>query len=487
MTNVLKRLALKGINAAGYTLLRAGEPEAIRAEAVANAEERVARIREEAVANAEERVERIRQEAVANAEERVERIRKEADEDAEMRIGAIRSEAEDDAARRAERNRTEADDHVQVRDASLYPSMVSDIRPIEHITRGCFQDRTEATEASITEYMESEIALGRVFNYFSEYPTQSMLSTNARMAIFGLIRMIKPATVVEIGTYYAGTSEVIARALWENRSGVLHTVDPYGARRCPSILRKWPKELRDRVRYWSENSAAFFERATRDHLQFDMVFVDGNHDFEFALFDLMAAARLLRPGGLIIVDNCEQAGPLSACRSFLRDMPGWEEIGRLASSPDADGPFGAPNTLIADTGFAFLKGPDMVHVGERPVSFGQVRIEKPKVTGFQIKLGAESLAGTLHYRVLLRAFEYGTSVIEELKSTGAVRLASDGQRVVNQWLAEPLRTDFGYLYANAVYTTEVELAWTPDDGNTPLQLTKNPVILPLAGPVGGSA
>jgi hypothetical protein len=51
-----------------------------------------------------------------------------------------------------------------------------------------------------------------------------------------LIRTLRPQAVAEVGTLFAGTTEVMARALWENGSGVIHTADPYGADRCPEII-----------------------------------------------------------------------------------------------------------------------------------------------------------------------------------------------------------------------------------------------------------
>jgi Methyltransferase domain len=37
--------------------------------------------------------------------------------------------------------------------------------------------------------------------------------------------------------------------------------------------------------------------------EFDFAFVDGDHRFESVLFDICFMARLVRPGGLIVVDD----------------------------------------------------------------------------------------------------------------------------------------------------------------------------------------
>lgn len=60
----------------------------------------------------------------------------------------------------------------------------------------------------------------------------------------------------------------------------------------------------------------------------DLILIDGNHDFEFALFDLQMAARLMRPGGIVVMDNAEQSGPFYAAKQFLDRNPAWRELGR---------------------------------------------------------------------------------------------------------------------------------------------------------------
>jgi len=80
--------------------------------------------------------------------------------------------------------------------------------------------------------------------YFANYPRQSLMSDHSRTVLFSLVQMHRPQVVVEIGTLYAGTTEVLARALWENGDGIIYTTDPFGAERCPDIIATWPVELR---------------------------------------------------------------------------------------------------------------------------------------------------------------------------------------------------------------------------------------------------
>ncbi len=64
-----------------------------------------------------------------------------------------------------------------------------------------------------------------------------------------------------------------------------------------------------------------------DSKVFDLVLVDGGHDDQYALFDLQMTARLLKPGGIVIMDNAEQTGPFKAARTFLAENRAWRELG----------------------------------------------------------------------------------------------------------------------------------------------------------------
>src|SRR5262249_10848589 len=56
---------------------------------------------------------------------------------------------------------------------------------------------------------------------------KSLLSPASRALLYAAIRATRPAHVVEIGTFHGGTAEVMARALYDNRHGTLHTVSPH--------------------------------------------------------------------------------------------------------------------------------------------------------------------------------------------------------------------------------------------------------------------
>ena len=77
----------------------------------------------------------------------------------------------------------------------------------------------------------------------------------------------------------------------------------------------------------------------RQHIHPELVFVDGNHDYEFAFFDIACGARTIAPGGFIVVDNIAQPGPFFAARDFLAANPDWRELGTAATDYNRDKAF----------------------------------------------------------------------------------------------------------------------------------------------------
>ena len=108
---------------------------------------------------------------------------------------------------------------------------------------------------------------------------------------------------------------------------------------------------------------------------------NGNHDFEYALFDLQMAAKLLRPGGVIVMDNAEQTGPYQASRTFLARHAAWRELGNAVASYDALNPFDATRASVPGTTFILLQAPDHVagrhapRAVDRFLDLGQERLD----------------------------------------------------------------------------------------------------------------
>jgi predicted O-methyltransferase YrrM len=306
--------------------------------------------------------------------------------------------------------------------------------------------------------------------WFAEDPaSRSQLSPEAQALLFTLARNLKPTHAFEIGTFQAGTSEAICRALQANGTGLLHTTDPFGLAAVPAILLKWPRPLRRHVRFYHLDSMAFFMRMEQMNVRSQLTLIDGRHDYEFAMFDLSMAARTLSPGGLILLDNVSQPGPYLAVTDFLRDNPGWHECGNPGERDQDMLPFDPHRARIHSTDLIALRAPSGFVLGARPVTFGERSFDRQDVRGVELAIAEKSSLGTLSIQCALRGHS-ASRATPGVEVIGATRLDLDGApgRVTARF--EPPLIARGSFYQIAI---EIALVWRGDE---PLRLSGLPTV-----------
>jgi predicted O-methyltransferase YrrM len=295
--------------------------------------------------------------------------------------------------------------------------------------------------------------------FFAESPSsnRALVSVGSQALFYTLLRNMCPEHVVEIGTYRASTTEAMCRALHANGRGLVHTIEPYVAEWVPHIMAQWPDELGDKVRFYPMNSAAFFAECK---LRPDFVFIDGHHDFEFALFDMLATARIISAGGLIVIDNISQPGPFLAARQFCRDNPGWSEIGNCLSSHWQGHPFDPRRSTIATTDFCILRAPRNFSIDTRPIGLPTIHLAELREISI-VPIGEPK--GTLFAQCILRTFSeppYEQTVEREAIIDGGPQLIS---------FEPPIRP----VVEGAPFTVELWLTWV---GTNPLTLATAPAL-----------
>ncbi len=341
-----------------------------------------------------------------------------------------------------------------------------DVRPLERLADYPKTSR-DITMKDIEAWRAAESSL-KTIKYFADYPANSLFNRIAGAFLYHLVRTMRPQTVVEIGSYYVASSEIMARALWENGTGVIHTTDPFGAERCPVIISQWPEPLQKHIKFYPLNSMSFFEHMEAQNMKIDIAFIDGNHDYEYAYFDLLSAAKMVRPGGIIIMDNIEQCGPFWAAVEFMRANPEWRELGNSIASFSPSRPFDYAR-FLGEASCAVLQAPKHYVVTSAPRATGQSPYSKGRVDGLRLDIAKPISKGTLHAQVILRGFPQGASP-EQLITT--LTIAVDGQTSVKAMLDKPL---VSALEASITrYTMEIVLFWQTDNANQPLLLNAMP-------------
>lgn len=333
---------------------------------------------------------------------------------------------------------------------------VAPVRPIPDVS-------VSLNSSDIVMSILDDPAFESCVSFFTANPSmaRALLSPNSQALLFSMVRILKPAHVIEIGTYKASTSEAIARALHVNCAGMLHTIDPFGSKTVPPIVGLWPQELKQRLSFSIENSMSFFGRIAQERWRPALVFIDGNHDYEFALFDILSSARFIMPGGYVVVDNIGQPGPALALEDFLSANPNWSQLGRPAADrPNL--PFDPNRTRIPNTDCAVLKAPDTLQIGKRPYSSGALAFRGEVFSGLEIDIQGQA-TGCLHVQGIFRQFGAIPTEATVAKSVGFE--SAFGARLVE--LEPP--SDWKPAEANSV---EIWLTW---NGEAPLTLSKHPL------------
>jgi predicted O-methyltransferase YrrM len=313
---------------------------------------------------------------------------------------------------------------------------IKPMRPLTPLYRP--DERFEISKTGLTDWLQTE-SFKRAQAFYSHYPPNSLQSDEARALLHHLIVMQRPERVLEIGTMFAGTTEVMARAVVEAGRGHIDTIDPYGAERCPPLIAAFLPELREKVSFFPQSSAMHFDEVIARSQGYDLVLIDGSHELEFAAFDLDCTARVIRPGGIVVLDNIEQVGPRFATKLFLERHPDWIDVAGVVGLMDPGTPLAEPTSAFPYTKNYVLQAPAHFAVGAVPYSFGTQRSDRGEIDGIDIEL-ARPAHGVLHIQAFVRTFGAGLVHSEELSTTQQAALSAGKGERLRIPLDRPLRT-----------------------------------------------
>lgn len=146
--------------------------------------------------------------------------------------------------------------------------------------------------AELTAYAHEDPHTG--FN--TGWPTGSIWQVEGQV-LYALVRALKPATVLELGTWYGCSATHILQAMHDNRWGALMAVDNHIQGGPAVIGDRIPDDLRGRFEFTHMD---IFEYVTTTDAQFDFIFEDGMHDRAQVAAVWSAAQHILAPGGVMI-------------------------------------------------------------------------------------------------------------------------------------------------------------------------------------------
>jgi predicted O-methyltransferase YrrM len=153
---------------------------------------------------------------------------------------------------------------------------------------------------------------------------------NARRGeyLFELVRAHRPALSLETGFAYGISALFIAEALRQNGSGRHIVIDPFERTRYDGLGLRHVEEagLAQYVTFHEERSELCLPRLAGEGLRIDFAFVDGHHLFDYVVTECLLLARLLRVGGILVLDDTNLPSVGRACDFFANNRLDFEEL-----------------------------------------------------------------------------------------------------------------------------------------------------------------
>lgn len=166
--------------------------------------------------------------------------------------------------------------------------------------------------------------------YDDGFPVGSMWRVEGQF-LYALVRALKPAKVLELGTSHGCSATHILQALHDNGMGALDCVD--NGSQVEVIGDMIPDALRYRVDIHQTTIEEAIEVMLKQGYQYDLIFEDGMHDAPQVERVWRAAKRLLRIGGVIVSHDAMHAIAGEAVREGIA-RAGYETMNVLIAPAD---------------------------------------------------------------------------------------------------------------------------------------------------------
>lgn len=150
------------------------------------------------------------------------------------------------------------------------------------------------------------------------------------------VRREAAAHTIEVGLGYGISALFICEGLLTNGDTTARhfVIDPNQQPRFANCGLQFLDEagLTQVVEYHADESQIVLPRFLSERRQFDFAFVDGNHRIDGVFLDLIYLGRLIRPGGILFVDDY-QLPAVARAASFCLANLGWR-LEELSAADD---------------------------------------------------------------------------------------------------------------------------------------------------------
>lgn len=172
---------------------------------------------------------------------------------------------------------------------------------------------------------------------FDPVGPQEMLATELQV-LADLIRSARPREVLEVGMANGSSSVAIMTTLRELGEGRLVSIDPFqlnptiavdgmmrgfGGAGVRNVEQAGLSDLHTLI---PDADYVALPRLLQDRRQFDFIFIDGYHSFDYTLLDFFYADLLLRPGGLVAFHDSSCVAVFRVCE-FVANNKAYRRVG----------------------------------------------------------------------------------------------------------------------------------------------------------------
>jgi predicted O-methyltransferase YrrM len=144
-----------------------------------------------------------------------------------------------------------------------------------------------------------------------------------------MCRAQRPGSTIEIGMAYGLSTLLIVQTLLEGgAASCAHTVlDPFQTSTFHDAGRRAIREagVERMIDFHHYASEYLLPRMLQEGRRFDFAFIDGDHRFDHVFVDLFYIHRLLKPSGVLVLDDCFSDSVHYACR-FLQTNYGYSVL-----------------------------------------------------------------------------------------------------------------------------------------------------------------
>lgn len=160
-----------------------------------------------------------------------------------------------------------------------------------------------------------------LIEYDAAHPEKAGSNLEEKLFLFGLLRMLKPETVIEVGVSAGHMTCWLALALHINDKGNMVSVDNFSKRHGGQASssdvarsRLAANDLGSCVSFVKSDSVEFMKSIADD--TFDFVWIDGDHSFDGARADIKEGMRIAKDTIAVHDTNQQYDGPRKAIASL---------------------------------------------------------------------------------------------------------------------------------------------------------------------------